>query len=129
MLKTSLVKRHFRPLDIKCDISVFHHYITVHHGQHTLVCTNAVVLTFDDDHRPDEDGEGDTDSADASVGAGQGHHKMPHVEMVAPAHTLEDEPPAGKLGAYFSLQVFISLKTVCNIQSEIFIQIVHKTLK
>ncbi|KAH3868363.1 hypothetical protein DPMN_031507, partial [Dreissena polymorpha] len=40
-----------------------------------------------------DDQEPDTDSVDVSLGAPQPHHhpKMPHVEMVAPAHTLEDE--------------------------------------
>ncbi|WAR04983.1 DC1I2-like protein [Mya arenaria] len=50
------------------------------------------VLTFDDDRRTDDDQEPDTDSGEISLGAGQ--HKMPHVEMVAPAHTHEDETPA-----------------------------------
>ncbi|XP_052804393.1 cytoplasmic dynein 1 intermediate chain 1-like isoform X3 [Mya arenaria] len=53
------------------------------------------VLTFDDDRRTDDDQEPDTDSGEISLGAGQ--HKMPHVEMVAPAHTHEDETPAGHI--------------------------------
>ncbi|XP_052265075.1 cytoplasmic dynein 1 intermediate chain 2-like isoform X2 [Dreissena polymorpha] len=46
-----------------------------------------------------DDQEPDTDSVDVSLGAPQPHHhpKMPHVEMVAPAHTLEDESQPGHL--------------------------------
>ncbi|XP_060580485.1 cytoplasmic dynein 1 intermediate chain 2-like, partial [Ruditapes philippinarum] len=40
-----------------------------------------------------DDQEPDTDSIDISLGTMQQQHKMPHVEMVAPAHTAEDKPP------------------------------------
>lgn len=53
---------------------------------------NCVVLVYDDDRRADDDQEADTDSFDVS-GATQPHGVMPHVEMVAPAQTAEDDVP------------------------------------
>lgn len=59
---------------------------------------NTVVLVYDDDRRVDDDAEQDTDSFDVS-GGNQPHGIMPHVEMVAPLQTTEDEPLPGEYTA------------------------------
>ena len=55
------------------------------------IVLTLLVLTYDDDRRVDDDAEPDTDSFDVSA-ATQPHGMMPHVEMVAPSQTAEDEP-------------------------------------
>lgn len=53
---------------------------------------NTLVLVYDDDRRAEDDQEPDTDSFDVSA-ATQQHGMMPHVEMVAPAQTANDDTP------------------------------------